>query len=369
MQIGVVVNPFAGLGGAVGLKGTDGPDSVAEALRRGARAKSGERARVALAHLAERVPGAELTLARGEMGEDWCEGLDLSLTITGPTVLTGTARDTKEAVRAMRDQDVIVFAGGDGTARDIASVAGGSGILGIPCGVKMHSGVFGVNPRAAGAMMADLVANPKRVDFVENAEVMDIDEDALRNGVLAPRLCGLARVPISRSLMQAAKGGPRLNSAGALSSAAAEIVAEMDVETLYIIGPGTSAQSVAKAAGQTASTLGVDAMIGRKIVAHDVDDASLLHLAKGRKLRIVLGVTGQQGFLLGRGNQQIGADLVRRAGREGLMILATEEKLNKLNQPRLLVDTGEPDLDLQLAGFVRVTTGKRRKMMMRIDSC
>lgn len=369
MQIGVVVNPFAGLGGAVGLKGTDGPDSVAEALRRGARAKSGERARIALAHLAERVPGAELTLARGEMGEDWCEGLDLSITITGPTALTGTARDTKEVVRAMRDQDVIVFAGGDGTARDIASVAGGTGILGIPCGVKMHSGVFGVNPRAAGAMMADLITNPKRIGFVEDAEVMDIDEDALRNGVLAPRLYGLARVPISRSLMQAAKGGPRLNSSGALSSAAAEIVEEMDVETLYIIGPGTSAQSVAKAAGQTASTLGVDAMIGRKIVAHDVDDTSLLHLAKGRKLRIVLGVTGQQGFLLGRGNQQIGANLVRRAGREGLMILATEEKLTQLNQPRLLVDTGEPDLDLQLAGFVRVTTGKRRKMMMRIDSC
>lgn len=369
MQIGVVVNPFAGLGGAVGLKGTDGPDSVAEALRRGARAKSGERARIALAHLAERVPGAELTLARGEMGEDWCEGLDLSITITGPTALTGTARDTKEVVRAMRDQDVIVFAGGDGTARDIASVAGGTGILGIPCGVKMHSGVFGVNPRAAGAMMADLITNPKRIGFVEDAEVMDIDEDALRNGVLAPRLYGLARVPISRSLMQAAKGGPRVNSSGALSSAAAEIVEEMDVETLYIIGPGTSAQSVAKAAGQTASTLGVDAMIGRKIVAHDVDDTSLLHLAKGRKLRIVLGVTGQQGFLLGRGNQQIGANLVRRAGREGLMILATEEKLTQLNQPRLLVDTGEPDLDLQLAGFVRVTTGKRRKMMMRIDSC
>ena len=283
MQIGVVVNPFAGLGGAVGLKGTDGPDSVAEALRRGARAKSGERARIALAHLAERVPGAELTLARGEMGEDWCEGLDLSITITGPTALTGTARDTKEVVRAMRDQDVIVFAGGDGTARDIASVAGGTGILGIPCGVKMHSGVFGVNPRAAGAMMADLITNPKRIDFVEDAEVMDIDEDALRNGVLAPRLYGLARVPISRSLMQAAKGGPRLNSSGALSSAAAEIVEEMDVETLYIIGPGTSAQSVAKAAGQTASTLGVDAMIGRKIVAHDVDDTSLLHLAKGQQ--------------------------------------------------------------------------------------
>ena len=369
MQIGVVVNPFAGVGGAVGLKGTDVPASVAEALRRGAKAKSGERARVALAHLARRVPGAELTLARGEMGEDWSVGLDLRLTITGPKALTGTARDTKEAVRAMQDQDVIVFAGGDGTARDIASVAGATGILGIPCGVKMHSGVFGVNPRAAGAMMADLIANPKRVDFVEDAEVMDIDEEALRNGVLAPRLYGLARVPVSRSLMQAAKGGPRMNSAAALSSAAAEIVAEMDVETLYIIGPGTSAQSVAQAAGQKASPLGVDAMIGRKIVAHDVDDASLLRLANGRKLRIVLGVTGQQGFILGRGNQQIGADLVRRVGREGLMILATEEKLTKLNQPRLLVDTGAPDLDQQLAGFVRVTTGKRRKMMMRIDSC
>ena len=369
MQIGVVVNPFAGLGGAVGLKGTDGPDNVAEALRRGAEAKSGERARTAMAHLAERVPGAKLTLAPGAMGEDWSAGLDLSITIVGPSGNTGTERDTKDAVRAMRGQDVIVFAGGDGTARDIAGVVGEAGILGIPCGVKMHSGVFAVNPRAAGAMMADLASNSERVDWVEDAEIMDIDEDALRSGVLAPRLYGLARVPVSRSLMQAAKGGPRLNSAGALSNAAAEIVAEMDVEALYIIGPGTSARAVAEAAGQTATTLGVDAMIGRKIVAHDLDNASLLRLAQERELRIVLGVTGQQGFILGRGNQQIGPDLIRRAGREGLIILATEDKLAKLVQPRLLVDTGMPDLDLELAGFVRVTTGKGRKMMMRIDSC
>lgn len=369
MRIGFVVNPVAGLGGKVGLKGTDGPQTIAEALRRGADAKSGERARAALAVLAKRVPGAKLTLAQGALGEDWSAGLDLQVTIAGPAALTGTARDTKEAVRAMRGHDIIVFAGGDGTARDIASVVGEGAILGIPCGVKMHSGVFAVTPRAAGAMIADLLVNPTRFDWIEDAEVMDIDEDALRSGVLAPCLYGLARVPVSRSLMQASKGGPRQDATGALSSAAAEIVAGMDVEALYVIGPGTSARAVAEAAGQTSTTLGVDAMIGRKIVAHDVDSASLLRLAKDRKLRVVLGVTGQQGFLLGRGNQQIGIELLRKAGRERLMILATEDKLTQLSQPRLLVDTGAPDLDAQLAGFVRVTTGKGREMMMRIDSC
>ncbi len=368
MRIGLVVNPFAGLGGAVGLKGTDGPDTVAEALRRGAQAKSGARATAALTRLTARVPGAAITVASGTLGADWVDHLDLDLTIVDSPTGTGTARDTKDAVRAMGVLDVIVFAGGDGTARDVASVANGAALLGIPCGVKMHSGVFAVSPLAAGAMLADVINAPDRVDWQNDAEVMDIDEDALRKGILAPRLFGHARIPVARSLMQAAKGGPRQNAADALSSAAKAIVAGMDAHALYVIGPGTSAGAVMTAAGHAATPLGVDAMLNRELVAQDADDATLMRLAEGRDVYIVLGVTGQQGFLLGRGNQQIGPSLIAKAGRDGLIILATEAKLSALARPSLLVDTGDPVLDAELAGFVRVATGANREMMMRIAS-
>ena len=369
MRIGVVINPFAGLGGSVGLKGTDGPDTVAEALRRGAVAKSGERARAALSHLAARVPGASIVVASGALGQDWVAGLDLDVTVVGGDLRSQTARDTTEAVAAMLPLDVIVFAGGDGTARDVAAAAGEAAILGIPCGVKMHSGVFAVTPRSAGALMADLLSDPGRVSWIDDAEIADIDEDALRKGFLAPRLYRLARAPVSHRLMQAAKGGPRNDARGALLSAARDLVDSMEDGVLYVIGPGTSTMAVASVTGQTATPLGVDAMIDRRIVAQDVGEDELLDLADARPVRIILGVTGQQGFLLGRGNQQIGPRLIRRAGREGIHILATEDKLVSLAQPRLLVDTGDAELDEMLQGFVRVSTGSNRQMMMRIASC
>ena len=369
MRIGVIVNPFAGLGGAVGLKGTDGPDTVAEALRRGAEAKAGPRTHLALARLADRVPGAAITIAAGTSGEHWTRSLDLNTTIVNIPDVSHSAHDTKQAVRTMGELDVIVFAGGDGTARDVASVAGDATLLGIPCGVKMHSGVFAVSPQAAGAMMADLIASPDRVSWTDDAEVMDIDEDALRQGFLAPRLYGLARIPVSRNLMQAAKGQPRQDAGRDLVAAARQIVAQMDDQTLYIIGPGTSAGCVMSAAGHKATTLGVDALVDRRVVARDADDATLQQLVDGRDVRIVLGVTGQQGFLLGRGNQQIGPALIAKAGRNGLIILATENKLTALVQPRLLVDTGEPDLDRELEGFVHVLTGANHEMVMCIASC
>ncbi len=369
MRLGLIVNPNAGLGGAVGLKGTDGPDTVAEALRRGAVPQAGPRTRLALERLADRVPGAELTVAPGRLGADWAESLPLDLRVLPPQEISGTAQDTRHAVRAMQPVDVMVFAGGDGTARDVAAaVAEGTAILGIPCGVKMHSGVFAVTPGAAGWMMAELLSDPDRVGWNDEAEVMDIDEVALRAGVLAPRLYGLARIPVSRSLMQAAKGGPQMNAAAALGSAAMAVAREMASGTLYVIGPGTSAGAVMTALGQKATTLGVDAVLNGEVIARDADARRLAELAEGRPVRIILGVTGQQGFLLGRGNQQIGADLVRRAGRDGLIVLATESKLAALSQPRLLVDTGDAELDADLAGFIRVRTSANRETMMRIAS-
>jgi predicted polyphosphate/ATP-dependent NAD kinase len=367
VKVGLVVNPVAGLGGAVGLKGTDGPDTVAEALRRGAVAHAGERTRRAMARLADRVPGARVTVAPGALGADWVGGLALETDVLRLGPPSGTASDTREALAALRGHDLIVFAGGDGTARDVAGrLSPGAGMLGIPCGVKMHSGVFAVSPEAAGALLADILMDPDRIAWDDAAEVMDIDEEALRAGRLAPRLYGHARVPIARNRMQAAKGGPRLDSGAALAEAAAEVVAGMEPGTLYVIGPGTSAGAVMRAAGHAPTVLGIDAMRDGEVVARDARATDLLRLAGDGPVRIVLGVTGQQGFLLGRGNQQIAPELIARAGREGLIVLASEPKLAALAQPRLWVDTGDPALDARLSGFVRVRTGRGRETMMRI---
>jgi predicted polyphosphate/ATP-dependent NAD kinase len=367
MRIGLIVNPVAGMGGAVGLKGTDGADTVAAARRLGAVPQSGARARRALAIIAARCPGLTLIAAPGALGADHAEGLGMVLQTVPMPNLTGTAADTLRAVHAMADVDLIVFAGGDGTARDIlAALPQGGAMLGIPCGVKMHSGVFAASPETAGHLIADLITAPDRVRWHADAEVMDIDEAALRAGHIAPQLYGLARVPFSRSHMQAAKGGVRQNAASALAGAAGAIVKRMQPGTLYIIGPGTSAGAVTKAAGHTPTILGADALRDGALVLRDTNRAALEAEARHGSVVIVLGVTGQQGFLLGRGNQQIGPDLIRKAGRGGLEILATSEKLAALAAPCLWVDTGDAALDAALAGFVRVQTDQGRFTMMRI---
>lgn len=369
MRIGLIVNPVAGLGGAVGLRGTDGAETVAEALRRGAVPQAGVRARRAMALVARRMPGAAVTVAPGALGAEWVEGLGLATDVLRLGPRSGSASDTREAVAALRGHDLIVFAGGDGTARDVAGrLPTGAGTLGIPCGVKMHSGVFALSPEAAGALVADILADPARIAWDETAEVMDIDEAALRAGLLAPRLYGHARVPVARQRMQVAKGGPRVDSGAALAEAAAEVVARMEPGALYVIGPGTSAGAVMRAAGHEPTILGIDAMRDRTVVARDARAADLLRAAGDGPVRIVLGVTGRQGFLLGRGNQQIAPELIARAGREGLIVLASEQKLAALAQPRLWVDTGDPALDARLAGYVRVRTGRGRETMMRIGA-
>lgn len=368
VRLGLIVNPIAGLGGRVGLKGTDGPDTVADALARGAVPQAGARARRALRRLADRVPGAPIVTASGALGEDWAEGLGLSLEVR-PMLHTGSGHDTKRAVAAMVDCDLIIFAGGDGTARDVcAAMAPGQAILGIPCGVKMHSGVFAISPEAAGALLADILSAPERVGWTDDAEVMDIDEAAMRAGHISPKLYGHARVPALRNRMQAAKGGPRVDWGVGLAAAAAEVVDEMQPGTLYVIGPGSSAGAVLCAAGHQPTILGIDAMRDGAVVGRDLDAAALEALAAGGSVRIVLGVTGQQGFVIGRGNQQIGPDILRRAGREGLIILAAEDKLAHLAQPVLWVDSGEPDLDAVLSGYTRVRTGRGRETMMRLSA-
>lgn len=371
MRIGLIVNPFAGLGGPSGLKGSDGAAIVAKARALGAEPAAPGRARRAMALLAAQAPGTEVLTGPGALGADALTGLALrtSLVEIGPP--RGTGLDSRALAARMGSVDLLVFAGGDGTARDILAAGQGLALpplLGIPAGVKMQSAVFAHTPEAAGEVMARLAAIPPDRWPLREAEVLDIDEAALREGVIAPRLYATARIPLAPDRLQPAKGRRPPASDAALRQAAAEIARTMPAGVLHLIGPGTSAGLVMQALGLENTLLGVDAVLDGQCIAQDAPASVLEHLAEGRAVRIVLGVTAAQGFLLGRGNQQIAPALIRRAGRAGLVILAEEAKLAALPRPVLRVDTGDAALDRELAGHLRVVTGPGRMLLMRIGA-
>ncbi len=368
MKVGLIVNPVAGMGGSVGLKGTDGGNTLRRALALGARPLAEERTARALSVLAASGQIPAWIAPKGEMGGDVLKEVGLS-----PKLLdlgrSASARATEEAARLMQEEpaDLIVFSGGDGTARDIAGAVGlDMPVLGIPAGVKMHSGVFAVTPEAAGRLLADLFRGSEAMIGYRRAEVMDIDETALRHGHLNARLYGYARVPHLKNLVQNAKVAPPLGDEAMLEALGHEIAAEMRPGVTYLIGPGTTAKRALSALGAEGALLGLDVVRDRRIIASDVTAKQALNLADDGPLAIIAGVTGGQGFVFGRGNQQIGPAAIGRAWPDDVIILASGEKLACLPRPELIVDTGDPLLDEQLKGYARVRTGPRRSVMMRL---
>lgn len=366
MRVGLIINPIAGLGGPAALKGTDGPGVADEALARGAVPTAQARALTFLRCLSAARSLAWLA-AEGPMGADCLASAGMK----GETVAcirgtTTTATDTQRAAMAMveRGCELIVFAGGDGTARDVHDAVGSRvPILGIPAGVKMHSAVFAASPGAAAAVVEAL--QRQGAVTVREAEVMDIDEADLRQGHVSARLVGYARVPYVRAAMP----GPKMRSAAEdaeLPGAAAEVVAAMQPGVTYIVGPGTTMRLVKRALGCEGTLLGCDAFLDRHPAALDLTAPQLLALADRGPMRILVGVTGGQGFILGRGNQQLTPELLRRVGRDGLIIVASSGKLAALGGAPLRVDTGDEELDRALAGHVRVITGAGQSAVMRI---
>jgi len=368
MKVGLIVNPVAGMGGSVGLKGTDGKDTLERAIALGAVPLAQERTARALRILAAFGQALNWIAPKGEMGGDVLRTAGLStelLDLDQPV----SAAATEEATRLMQgaDVDLIVFAGGDGTARDVADIVGLSmPVLGIPCGVKMHSGVFAVTPEAAGRLLADFSRGGESKIGYRRAEVMDIDEAVLRNGHLHARLYGYARVPHLRHLMQNAKMAPPLGDEAMLDALGCEIADEMRPGTTYLIGPGTTAKRVLSALGAEGALLGLDVVRDRRVMASDTSAARALELAADGPIAIIAGVTGGQGFVFGRGNQQIGPDAIARAWPDDVIILASAEKLALLKRPELIVDSGDPMLDQRLKGYARVHTGPRRSLMMKL---
>ena len=366
--LGLIVNPIAGMGGSVGLKGTDTAAILSEARARGAVPQAATRAAVVLEALAAALPGLELLAAPGEMGEGIARDAGLRPSVVGAPAEGETgAANTRAAAAAMADAGarLIVFAGGDGTARDMAAALGDRvPVIGVPAGVKMHSAVYATSPRAAAdlalrALARDIEARPR--------EVMDIDEEAFRVGAVSAKLYGYLPVPYAPDLMQSVKAGGVSSDRAALSGIAAEIAGRMEAGRLYILGPGTTTRAIAEALGLPKTLLGVDLVRDGAVIATDATEAAILRaLTESPPGGIVVTPIGGQGHFLGRGNQQIGVRVVRTVGLDRLLVAATPEKLASLRDSTLHVDTGDPDLDRALAGWRRVITGRGNETVCRV---
>lgn len=367
-RIGFVVNPIAGMGGTVGLKGTDG--LVEEALSRGAVPRAPRRAGEAVCLLAG-LPIRFLTCG-GPMGEESLAraGIrDYEVVSKPPEGRTGPG-DTIEACRAFsgRGVDLILFCGGDGTARDIFSAVGDTiPILGIPAGVKMYSSVFAITPEAAATIIMDGLKRGGGFYF-RDAEVVDVDEEAYRRGELATSLFGVARSPYRPGLSQMTKQVYEDSDEERSKTEIARFLREVMEGTpdiLYILGPGGTTAAIARELGVRKTLLGFDAVKAGTLVAPDLDEQGICTLlAQNPRARLVVSIIGAQGAILGRGTQQVTPRIIRAIGKENIIIVATPHKL--LETPHLFVDTGDSDLDRELGDSVQVVSGYRVARRVRV---
>jgi len=366
-KLGIIVNPIAGMGGAVGLKGTDGEKTLRKAIALGAEPIAPARAKVFLSYLKKVIGKVHIVAAAGKMGEEEAKGIGFECTTIGEAKDKTTPLDTKEAAKIMTEENVnlLAFCGGDGTARDIMDVVGLKiPVLGVPTGVKMHSAVFALNPEAAAYITAKFLRSglPLR-----EAEVMDVDEEAFRQNRLSAKLYGYMLVPYEAGYLQGVKI-PSSHSRSELRNQAAiaiyVIEKILEPEVIYILGPGTTTRTIVDLLDQKKTLLGVDLLLNKKIIVKDANEKAILRYIKGRKAKIIVTPIGGQGFIFGRGNQQISSQVIRKVGAQNIIVIATRNKIENLRVLR--VDTGDPRLDDELRGKIEVIIDYNQKVIMPI---
>lgn len=368
-KIGLIINPVAGIGGPAGMKGSDGADVQRIAKELGIHSATADRTKVVLKSLSLVKEQVQLYTAPAEMGETPAKETGFTPIIVGE-ISSGstTAEDTVRIAKEMKERgiDLLLFAGGDGTARNVAEAVGtGLTVLGIPGGVKIHSAVYAKNPLAA----AELALRFAQGDEMEtmSAEVMDIDEEKFRSGRVEAQLYGYMNVLKVKTLMQCCKSGGK-SSADALDEIATDVAEyiEEHEERLFVIGSGSTTRAVMDMLHLPNTLLGVDVVEKGQVVASDVNEQQLYELVKGREATIVITVIGGQGHILGRGNQQLSPRVLREVGLKNLMIIADPEKLASLPGRCLVVDSGDEELDRELCGWRPVITGLGQTTMAKV---
>lgn len=364
-KIGFVVNPIAGIGGRVGLKGSDGEEVVKRALELGAKQVAPQRAKEFLQELRLMERSVQIVCYPGEMGECEVKDAGFDFRVVGSVKQPTTAEDTKRAVRDYVNEgvEVIVFVGGDGTARDVLdAVVEGVPVIGVPSGVKMYSAVFASTPRAAAKLVSEYLKGRVAVRL---SEVLDVDEDGCRRGVLSIRLYGYLLTLSDPILLQPSKMPTSVvdDEVENQKAIARRVVEDMVDDEIYILGAGTTTKAIADLLNLPKTLLGVDVIEKGKVVAKDANEAEILEAIKGRRAKIIVSPIGRQGYIFGRGNQQISPDVIRLVGRSGIIVVATRGKRATIDFLR--VDTGDPQLDKELEGYYKVIVDYNESQVLR----
>jgi len=370
--MGFIVNPIAGMGGKVGLKGTNGV--LKEALARGAKPIALAKAKEFLAKLKQLQLEESIGILTcpTPMGEEEVKAVGLTAKILPMSLESETtSEDTKLAVRFLvkTKVDLIVFVGGDGTARDILDAmreVNNVLVLGVPSGVKMYSGIFAASVLdAAEVVQAFLGKAAQTIDF----EIMDVDETAVRQDRLSVNLYGFLKGPfVPTRLVGSKQASPETLDEHENQMATARFVVEnMDPKATYILGPGTTIKCIADLLDVEKTLLGVD-IYRDKTVIKDVNEQRLLQeIRDWQNVWMMLSPIGRQGMLLGRGNQQISPEIIKRVGKEKIIVAATRSKIQGIEGKILRVDTGDPEVDNMLKGYIRVVTDYREWRLVPVQ--
>jgi predicted polyphosphate/ATP-dependent NAD kinase len=372
MKLGFIVNPIAGMGGKVGLKGTDGV--LEEAIAKGARPIAPKRATEFLQKLKESTAktAIEVWTCPGIMGEKEARATLFPVQILPMKIEKATsAEDTKNAVRLLiaAKVDLIVFVGGDGTAKDIFDAMQGCGeklVLGVPSGVKMYSGIFAVNPSDAVDVVLAFAENQAEI---AEFEIMDTDEKAIRSDAFSVKLHGFLNGPFLPMRIQGSKQiSPETFEEKENQTAIARfIIEEMKTEATYILGPGTTVKRIAELLGVEKTVLGVDIYKNGKVMLDVNEEKILKEVEDWPNTWIILSPIGRQGILLGRGNQQISPKIIKRVGKQRIIVAATKNKLQSIDGNILRVDTGDAEVDKILKGYIKVVTDYREWRLMPVQ--
>lgn len=373
-KLGLVINPYAGIGGALALKGSDGADTRAKALALGAEQRAIPRTFTALEVLKPYCSQMKILTASGDMGEKVATEAGFQVEVVYHCEQAQSEGvDTEATIAALIKQqvDVILFAGGDGTARNVCEIAADSlPVIGIPAGCKIHSGVYAVTPQAAGRVVEQMING--EIVSVNSADVMDIDEEAFRAGKVQARRFGEMQVPASLQYVQAVKRGGKESEELVLMDIAAHVIEQMD-EDVYVMGSGSTVAAIMQELSLENTLLGVDIIKDESLCESDVTASQLLSFLQQAKqkqpelgIKLVITLIGGQGHVFGRGNQQLSPEVIRFIGKDNIILVATKTKLNQLAGRPLIADTGDETLDKSLAGWIKVVTGYRDQVLYRI---
>ena len=381
VRVGILANPDAGLGGRLGLKGSDGQADFARS--KGAEDRSGPRMKLRLRHFAKihRTGFGEIewVTSRGRMGSDWMPAKTdvASINFVHESPGATTASDTEIAVKNIIDSgiQILVYSGGDGTTRDIVSALDSAGfpsmpVIGVPSGVKMHSGCFASSPKAAAEVLSAWIVGDL---LVSSTEVLDLDEDLYRQGKWVVRLYAEAFSPNSPRWMQGSKELIQTESEDEIIQGLSDHIEQsfLDDNQLIIWGSGGTLRAIGGNLGFDLTTLGIDATVGNEQVGTDLDESGILevltkHSGSG-KMTLLLSPMGGQGFLIGRGNLQLSPEVIKTIGIDNVLGVVTPAKL--LSVRSLRIETGDEILDSEFSSrrYLKILQGYRTTRILPVS--